>query len=523
MAAEAAGLDRPDIAGGGGGGTDDGGPAATKGPGNGKDGPSGAGDRDPLEPPPHPRTPTDSPTNSNPTPERRRLRARADRDLQRDHRRVLDPALPAADLPGLRHPVRDPLAGARLDQPDRDPLRPARRGHLDRRGDRMDAVPALDLGGLRRRRQRGRAQGPLQPGRRDLRRRPLPARRRRRDRPAHARSSPTTTPTGTSTRCCSTREQYGDLPDDLVGSITGLTEGAHFPVAAKSRYADDVSEREAAERAKEGDASGLYESSPTRRGINIYADEGAPVVAVNDGVIKKIGESPKLGNYLVLQDAYGNRYTYAELGEISEVHPVPKERDLKADDFELISPGKDPKPSGPATDAATPKRNGGGGGEPESEEPAPKPASTICQHRGHPRAPLRAAGAPAQRRPGEPLGPARPAPRRQDARRTRASSPTSPACSSSTASRWTCAPLREGSQVVAGTVLGRIGGPRSSPRTSTSRSARPAAALRRSTRSRSSTAGSCSRRRRSTAPPARTRSASRTPRSARSCCSRRRS
>ena len=33
--------------------------------------------------------------------------------------------------------------------------------------------------------------------------------------------------------------QYGKLPDDLVGSMTGLTEGAHFPVAARARYADE--------------------------------------------------------------------------------------------------------------------------------------------------------------------------------------------------------------------------------------------------------------------------------------------
>ena len=39
--------------------------------------------------------------------------------------------------------------------------------------------------------------------------------------------------------------QYGKLPDDLVGSLTGLTEGAHFPVAANARYADDISERQA--------------------------------------------------------------------------------------------------------------------------------------------------------------------------------------------------------------------------------------------------------------------------------------
>ena len=42
-------------------------------------------------------------------------------------------------------------------------------------------------------------QGPVQPGRRDLRRRALPQGRRRRARTSAARSSPTTTPTGTST------------------------------------------------------------------------------------------------------------------------------------------------------------------------------------------------------------------------------------------------------------------------------------------------------------------------------------
>ena len=38
---------------------------------------------------------------------------------------------------------------------------------------------------------------------------------------------------------------YGKLPTDLVGSLTGLTEGAHFPVAADARYADDISARAA--------------------------------------------------------------------------------------------------------------------------------------------------------------------------------------------------------------------------------------------------------------------------------------
>jgi murein DD-endopeptidase MepM/ murein hydrolase activator NlpD len=120
-----------------------------------------------------------------------------------------------------------------------------------------------------------------------------------------------------------TARAYGKLPADLIGSLTGLTEGAHFPVAADARYADELSTREAlkkatpGERDEYGNAAEVISSSPTRHGINIFADEGSPVVAVNDGVIEKIGDSKQLGRYVVLEDAYGNRYTYAGLGEIA--------------------------------------------------------------------------------------------------------------------------------------------------------------------------------------------------------------
>jgi murein DD-endopeptidase MepM/ murein hydrolase activator NlpD len=119
---------------------------------------------------------------------------------------------------------------------------------------------------------------------------------------------------------------YGKLPPELVGSLTGLTEGAHFPVAADARYADEISARAALSKAspearKEyGRAADVISSSPTRRGINIFAHTGAPVVAVNDGVVKKMGQSKKLGRYLVLEDAYGNRFTYAELGRFVRRH-----------------------------------------------------------------------------------------------------------------------------------------------------------------------------------------------------------
>ena len=51
-------------------------------------------------------------------------------------------------------------------------------------------------------------------------------------------------------------QQYGKLPADLVGSVTGLTQGDRFPVAAKAKYADEISTGKAAKDAKPGKGAG---------------------------------------------------------------------------------------------------------------------------------------------------------------------------------------------------------------------------------------------------------------------------
>ena len=174
---------------------------------------------------------------------------------------------------------------------------------------------------------------------------------------------------------------YGKLPDDLVSSLTGLTEGAHFPVAADARYADDIGTREALKRSKPGkrevtgNAAEVITSSPSRRGINIFSRAGAPIVAVNDGVIKQIGANDRLGNYIVLQDAYGNRFTYAKLGGVVDVHPVPKPRKLTAADFELVSPPEDSAPNGQASDEVV--SNGDKGSDSAEEKIARSAAQPI--------------------------------------------------------------------------------------------------------------------------------------------------
>ena len=103
------------------------------------------------------------------------------RSAQLHHPQVPRAALPAADLPGRRDRVRHPLGDPRRDQRDRDGLRPQPERVLRGRA-RLDAVHAGHLEGVRNRRQQGRPQGSVQPGRRDLRRRPLPQGRQLRER-----------------------------------------------------------------------------------------------------------------------------------------------------------------------------------------------------------------------------------------------------------------------------------------------------------------------------------------------------
>jgi hypothetical protein len=141
------------------------------------------------------------------------------------------------------------------------------------------------------------------------------------------------------------------VPADVIGSLTGLTEG-RFPVFARARYADDIAEQELMKRVRRGEnAAHLVESDDSRRSIDIFSKVGAPVVAVNDGVIKKIGRNRKLGRHVVLQDVYGNRYTYAHLGEISKLYPVPKRdaSDPKNSATALAANAADPKPDQPAS------------------------------------------------------------------------------------------------------------------------------------------------------------------------------
>ena len=161
------------------------------------------------------------------------------------------------------------------------------------------------------------------------------------------------------------------------------------------------------------------------------------MIAVNDGRVVKIGKSKRLGRFVMLQDVYGNTYTYAHLGEVSRTYPAPKPRSARRSKKER-PPTRDASASRPRP-RPTPPRPSRPPVEPV--EPAVEAAPLPLKERlfAHPTRPAaRAAGGDVQlaetgeqATQGAPLG--------FDARDFRPKA------------------LKKGSRVLGGTILGRLG------------------------------------------------------------------
>ncbi|MBV8956221.1 MAG: peptidoglycan DD-metalloendopeptidase family protein [Solirubrobacterales bacterium] len=175
----------------------------------------------------------------------------------------------------------------------------------------------------------------------------------------------------------------GGMPDGLISALSGLVEG-HFPVAARSKYADDAVTALAARPVKTPNAAVPVASDPTSKAVSIFAKQGSPAIAVNDGKIVKVGENQSWGKYIQLQDQTGNIYTYAQLGQIPSQYPVPKPVKISAAQLtrELSTPAlpapKQPATAGqqrstPATVAAADKA-----AKPQREPARPAPSGSVA-------------------------------------------------------------------------------------------------------------------------------------------------
>ncbi len=216
----------------------------------------------------------------------------------------------------------------------------------------------------------------------------------------------------------------GGTPPELLGAVTGLTE-ARFPVHAASHYSDGFATIPA------------HGPSPAKAlaGTTIYSQAGAPVIAAQDGEVVQIGDSPSLGRFVSLRDAYGNTYVYAQLGSVAALYPVLEPHDHTAVSARIARPGAEPAPSGPATAGAQPR-------SPVSEGAA---VSGLAL----------GAAAGLEPAPSTPAPASAPAPTQPIVRRT--TSPSTVRVFRSGPDDVYLHPLRAGVQVIAGTVLGHVG------------------------------------------------------------------
>ncbi|MGH2904505.1 MAG: lytic murein transglycosylase, partial [Solirubrobacteraceae bacterium] len=141
----------------------------------------------------------------------------------------------------------------------------------------------------------------------------------------------------------------GGTPAQLLGAVTGLTE-ARFPVHAPSHYGDGFATVPSSGAPSAG-------APKTLVGTTIYSQRNAPVIAVQDGEITASGETPSLGRYVTLRDAYGNTYTYAELGSVATLYPVLEPHEHTAVSARIAAAGgaRERAPAGPASAGAQPR------------------------------------------------------------------------------------------------------------------------------------------------------------------------
>jgi membrane-bound lytic murein transglycosylase B len=188
--------------------------------------------------------------------------------------------------------------------------------------------------------------------------------------------------------------------------------------------------------------SPVLTSQPGLQLVDLTSARNASVVAVQNGKIIKIGDSRKLGKYLVLRDVYGDVFTYAGLGSIAPSYTLPKESSSTAKSAAVEAASTpEPQPTLPASAGIQPPLTLSVK-SPVVQHPGPTPAAA-----GSAQLPEGASSATSSKvrlfaHPGNP-----------DARAAAAVDAANAARRSRAAQHI---PLRSGSVVATGTVLGRV-------------------------------------------------------------------
>ncbi|HUA74410.1 MAG TPA: lytic murein transglycosylase [Solirubrobacteraceae bacterium] len=184
--------------------------------------------------------------------------------------------------------------------------------------------------------------------------------------------------------------------------------------------------------------------------VELKSAPNSSVVAAQDGRVVKLGSSKELGRYLILRDIYGDVFTYAGLGSIASHYPKPKPVKTSAPNASAVAASDSTLPA-VAQGEAKPKQAASAGHHPPVTLKVKAHKATKSLGAGTPGG---AQGAEASGSTGEPEVPA-------TGKVRLFAHPGNPDALASAAKRKHTAtgnqlPLRAGSVVSKGTVLGRV-------------------------------------------------------------------
>jgi hypothetical protein len=116
----------------------------------------------------------------------------------------------------------------------------------------------------------------------------------------------------------------GETPRSMIGGLAAIVDGRMPVGSAGGLTATPVWATVAgASRARAVRPTAVGTKPRTVVGANIEAVPGAPVVAVQNTEVIRLGRNAKLGRFIELRDAYGDLYTYAGLGRIIRRYRLP--------------------------------------------------------------------------------------------------------------------------------------------------------------------------------------------------------
>jgi soluble lytic murein transglycosylase-like protein len=137
----------------------------------------------------------------------------------------------------------------------------------------------------------------------------------------------------------------------VAAKTTGETAPADPSTSAATTPGSTAAPSPTAAAASAGSGSSSKAgATPPLQTVPLTTSANAAVVAVQDGRIMQIGDSRKIGKYVILRDVYGDVFTYAGLGSIARTYTVAKPEGQKgASPVVKAASSKDPAPSQPAT------------------------------------------------------------------------------------------------------------------------------------------------------------------------------